>query len=58
MQEVGAEKDLGVYMDRDLKFREQAAAAVSKASRVMAVIRRSFQLLDKTTLPTLYKTLV
>ena len=58
LEETETEKDLGVYMDQDLKFRRQAAAAVSKASQVMAAIRRSFQLLDKSTLPVLYKTLV
>ncbi|XP_043246619.1 uncharacterized protein LOC122394102 [Amphibalanus amphitrite] len=52
------EKDLGVIVDAELKFRRQAAAAVNKASRVMAVIRRSFSLLDKMTLPILFKTLV
>ena len=58
MEETAAEKDLGIYVDTDLKFRKQAATAVSKASQVMAVIRRSFQLLDKLTLPVLFKTLV
>ena len=58
MEEVASEKDLGVHIDSDLKFRKQAAAAVSKAYQVMAVIRRSFQLLDKSTLPLLFKTLV
>ena len=58
LEETAAERDLGVYMDSDLKFRKQAAAAVSKASQVMAVIRRSFQLLDRATLPVLFKTLV
>ena len=58
LEDTETEKDLGVYMDHDLKFRRQAAAAVSKASRVMAAIRRSFRLLDKSTLPVLYKALV
>ena len=58
LEVTDAERDMGVYMDSDLKFRKQAAAAVSKASQVMAVIRRSFQLFDKTTLPMLFKTLV
>ena len=49
---------LHYFMDGDLKFRKQAAAAVGKASQVMAVIRRSFNLLDRTTLPLLIKTLV
>ena len=58
LDETAVERDLGIHMDAELKFRQQAAAAVSKASQVMAVIRRSFQLLDKTTLPILFKTLV
>ena len=58
LQAVTEEKDLGVFVDAELKFRKQAAAAVSKASQIMAVIRRSFSLLDKFTLPLLFKTLV
>ena len=58
LQAVTEERDLGVIVDSDLKFRQQAAAAVSKASRIMAVIRRSFCLLDQKTLPLLFKTLV
>ena len=58
MQMVTDEKDLGVIVDSELKFRKQAAAAVNKASRVVAVIRRSFSLLDIATLPLLFKTLV
>lgn len=52
------EKDLGVQMDQDLKFRKQAATAIAKASRVMGVIRKSFQKLDRDTLPILFRTLV
>ena len=52
------EKDLGIQVDSQLKFREQAAAAVSKASRILSVIRRSFGLLGETTLPLLFRTMV
>ena len=58
MEEAGAEKDLGIYVDIDLKFSKQAAAAVSKTSQVMAVIRHSYQVLYKLTVPILCKTLV
>ena len=58
LQAEAVEKDLGVFVDTDLKFRKQAAMAVKKASQVMAVIRRSFCVLDNTTLPLLFKTLV
>ena len=53
-----SEKDLGVQMDQDLKFRKQAAAAISKASKIMGVIKKSFQKLDQDTLPILFRTLV
>ena len=52
------EKDLGVQVDQDLKFRKQAAAATAKASKIMGVIRKSFQKLDVDTLPILFRTLV
>ena len=52
------EKDLGIQVDSQLKFREQAAAAVSKASRILSVIRRSFGLLDEATLLLLFRTMV
>ena len=52
------EKDLCVSIDPELKFREHASSAVGKATQVLAVIRRSFALLDEATLPMLYKTLV
>ena len=55
---TAVERDLGVQIDSELKFRKQASAAVAKASQIMAVIRRSFQNIDKFTLPLLYKTLV
>ena len=52
------EKDLGVQVDQDLKFRKQVAAATAKASKIMGVIRKSFQKLDVDTLPILFRTLV
>ena len=52
------ERDLGVQVDSLLKFRQQAAAAVAKANQVLAVIRRSFALINEETLPLLFKSLV
>ena len=45
MEAVAEEKDLGVFVDAQLNFRKQAAAAVNKASQVVPVIKRSFSLL-------------
>ena len=58
LKSVTVQHDLGILVDSDLKFREQAASAVSKATQILAVIWRSFQLPDRTTLPILFKTLV
>ena len=58
LQETRVECDLGVRIDDQLKFREQAAAAASRANRILGLIRHSFCHLDRTTLPILYKTIV
>ena len=58
ISEVPEERDLGVVIDEELKFRKQAAMAVSKANQILGVIRRSFELFDADTLPLLFKTLV
>ena len=55
---VPEEKDLGVVIDEQLKFKKQAATAISKANQILGIIRRSFELLDIQTLPLLFKTLV
>ncbi|XP_043216652.1 uncharacterized protein LOC122378954 [Amphibalanus amphitrite] len=52
------ERDLGIIIDRQLRFHKQTAAAVAKASQILAVIRRSFANLDEFTLPLLFKALV
>ena len=52
------ERDLGVHVDSELKFRKQASSAVAKATQILAVIRRSFARIDRTTLPLLFKVLV
>ena len=52
------QRDLGVYVDNDLKFRKQAASAVAKASQVLALIRKSFRAINCDTLPLLFKSLV
>ena len=58
LEDVYEEKDLGVMIDTDLKFHKQTAAAVKKANSSLGLIKKSFALLDQTTLPLLYKSLV
>ena len=58
LSDVQVKKDLGVQIDCDLKFRQHAASVVSKSTQILAVIRRSFALIDERTLPLLFKSLV
>ena len=52
------EKDLGIHIDSELKFRKQAATAASKGNQLLALIKRSFMCINTITLPLLFKTLV
>jgi hypothetical protein len=52
------EKDLGVYVDPSLKFSKHCEKAANKANRILGLIRRSFDHLDKEMLKTLYRGIV
>ena len=39
LQEVFEEKDLGVIIDRDLKFHTQTAAVINKANRLLGLLK-------------------
>ena len=56
--QVTEEKDLGVLVDEQLKFRRQVAAAITKANQTLGIIRHWMELLDAHVLPLLFKTLV
>ena len=58
LKQVTEEKDLGVIMDKELKFHHQTAAAVKKANRMLAIIKNSFDVLNIFTLRLLFKALV
>jgi len=53
-----AEKDLGVISDENLKFHKHIGNAVNKASRMLGLIRKTFALLDETTVPRLFTAMV
>ena len=57
LEESYSERDSVVEVDSDLNFRSQAAYAATKASQILPLIQRSFQVLDCVTLPLLFKTL-
>ena len=58
MSEVKQEKDLGVIINKDLKFQHHIAESVKKANRKLGLIRRSFSCLDKEIFTNLYKSIV
>ena len=55
---VDKEKDIGVTVDDKLSFDQHINEKVNKANSMFAIIRRTFQFLDKKTFIPLYKALV
>ena len=51
-------KDLGIIIDSQLKFHLHSAHVVSKANRLLGLIKKSFEHITIDTLPLLYKTLI
>ena len=52
------EKDLGVMVDNELKFSRHVEEQVAKANKILGLIRRSYQFLDKESLRLLFTALV
>ena len=58
LENVTEEKDLGVIIDDKLKFHTHTSAAIKKANSILGLIKRSFSVKDKITLPSLYISMV
>ena len=58
LEQVDEEKDLGVLIDNEHKFHKQTAMAIKKGKSILGLIKKSFAVIDKRTLPLLYKALV
>lgn len=58
LEECDMEKDLGVNVDNDLKFSKHVQIQVNKTSRLLALLRRGFTVLDSSSLPMLYKSVI
>ena len=56
--ESNEEKDLGVIIDNTLKFHIQTATSIKKANSILGLVKKSFAVLNKTTLPLLYKSMI
>jgi len=52
------EKDIGVYVDDELKFDKHVEVQCNKANKMLGLIRRSFTYLDKDSMKTLYVSLI
>ena len=52
------ERDLGVYIDKELKFTQHTITQVNKANRLLGIIRRSYTYLDASSFKNLFVTLV
>ena len=58
LKSVEIEKDLGVYVQENLKFDKHISLTVNRANRLVGLIKRAFSYLDEETLLVLYKTLI
>ena len=56
--ELQSEKDLGVIIDNDIKFKEQVASAAMKANKTLGMIKRNFKCVNKKAFEALYDTLM
>jgi endonuclease/exonuclease/phosphatase family metal-dependent hydrolase len=56
--ETEEEKDLGVVVDPQLKFKKHISTITNKANKIVGVIKRSFDHLDSSTVNKLYSALV
>ena len=52
------ENDLGVILNEDLKLEKQCSSAVSKANKILGMMKRNFVDRSKETVLPLYKSLV
>ena len=57
-ESTSSEKDLGIIIDNRLNFQEHIYTQISKANKILGLIRRTFQYLDKEMLVNLYKSLI
>ena len=58
LRDTNSEKDLGVIVDKDMKFKSQVAAQTKKANNTLGMIKRNFECVNQEVFQILYSTLV
>jgi len=58
LEETEMEKDLGVWINKDLKWSQQCRKSASKAMAVLGMIKRSFKQIDIDSFKILYNTYI
>ena len=52
------ERDLGILIDNKLTFHKQCSSAITKANKLLGIIRRSFEYINVDMMLCLYKSLI
>ena len=55
---TASEKDLGVIINHDMKFKDQVVSAAKKANKTIGMIKRNFDYINKDTFEVFYGTLL
>jgi ribonuclease P/MRP protein subunit RPP40 len=58
LEKTDVEKDLGVWVDKSLTFKDHVTHAINKANQILGLIRRSFIYIDEQSMKQLYTALV
>jgi len=58
LESTDKEKDLGIYVTKDLKSQEQRVQTAKKAWSVLGMVKRHFKVIDKEDFMVLYKTYI
>ena len=58
LREADDEKDLGVIISKDMKFKSNISAQIKKANRTLGMIKRNFKYINEEIFQNLYSTLV
>ena len=58
LEQSHCEKDLGIHVDDNLNFKKHITTIVNKATRIMAVVRKTFDYMDEDVFKLVFKGLV